>query len=173
MVLSLLLSCLVSNITGAIAANIPCYYSNRDEARPYAPCDSTVNGVASFCCELTTSRRYVLYNTEPGYCIGVHGLHYRGGCTDLAWQFLSCPARCRDHMTKSSLYPSGYTLRYYRGSAHVYQHLLLWRRNIFTYMVLRLRNGRCWLLFRRLPLEPWTVLLFQRNGDDYRLDHVY
>lgn len=74
-----------------------------DLEEDYYPCNSTIGGQASSCCQLSTSTC-----TTGGYCEGNNGYAYRGACTDPNFPS-PCPHYCLDVSTNlfSTIFPCG------------------------------------------------------------------
>lgn len=79
--------------TGTSSAEPTCYFPDGRVASTYQPCNSTVDGDASVCCEVSTS-----VCGSQGLCYGSDGYLYRGGCTDRKWKSAGCPTLCLDGM---------------------------------------------------------------------------
>lgn len=81
-------------LTHASSVERTCYFPNGGVTPTYyQPCNATVDGDASVCCDLSTS-----VCGSKGLCYGSNGYLYRGGCTDPSWKSAHCPTYCLHSM---------------------------------------------------------------------------
>lgn len=80
--------------------NASCFVPNGDIADGYEPCNNTISGGHSACCNTPNPTC-----STNGYCMGNAGFMYRGACTDISWLSSSCPLNCRNSNTPSMTHP--------------------------------------------------------------------